>query len=76
VNRVLPKLIENYEAKDIFNADETALFYKATPEKTLYYKQLPANHVKTEKERLSMLFCANMEEGRCILEECYLRDGP
>ncbi len=61
VNRVLPKLIENYEAKDIFNADETALFYKATPEKTLYYKQLPANHVKTEKERLSMLFCANMD---------------
>jgi hypothetical protein len=31
------------------------------PEKTLFYKDLPANHVKVEKERLSMLFCTNMD---------------
>ena len=61
VHHILPKLIEKYKAKDIFNADETALFFKATPDKTLYYKNLAANHVKVEKERLSLLLCANMD---------------
>jgi hypothetical protein len=37
VHQILSKLIEKYEAKDMFNADETALFYKATPDKRLYY---------------------------------------
>ena len=57
---VLPSLIKDYESHNIFNADETALFYKAMPNKTLIYKNLPANHVKVNKERLSLLFCANM----------------
>ena len=53
-------MIKDYESKNIFNADETALFYKAMPNKTMFYKNLPANHVKVDKERLSVLFCANM----------------
>ena len=58
---ILPNLLKDYEPRNIFNADETALFYKALPNKTLYYKNLPANSVKTMKERLSVLFCANMD---------------
>lgn len=32
------QLLERYSAKDIFNADETALFYKMLPQKTLALK--------------------------------------
>ena len=60
-NVILPSLLKGYEPRDIFNADETALFYKALPNKTLYYKNLPANSVKVMKERLSVFFCANMD---------------
>jgi hypothetical protein len=60
ISNVLPALIKTYNANDIFNADETALYYKAMPDKTLFYKNLPANHVAVEKERLTLLFCANM----------------
>jgi hypothetical protein len=29
------KIVEGYKAEDIFNADETGLFFKALPDKTL-----------------------------------------
>ena len=32
------KMIEETPAKDIFNVDETGLFYKCTPNKTLTFK--------------------------------------
>ena len=34
----LPNLVKNYKACDIFNADETGLFYKLMPNKTLQFK--------------------------------------
>jgi hypothetical protein len=34
----LPNLLKNYKACDIFNADETGLFYKLMPNKTLQLK--------------------------------------
>ena len=57
---VLPNLLKDYNSDNIFNADETALFYKAMPNKTMIYKNMQANHVKVNKERLSLLLCANM----------------
>jgi hypothetical protein len=41
----LPKLIENYSPDDIFNVDETGLFFKYLPEKLLCLK---ANLVQVE----------------------------
>jgi hypothetical protein len=61
MNNILPDLIKDYEEHDIFNADETSLFYKALPDKTLHYKGLPCNEVKVHKERLSLLLCVNMD---------------
>ena len=58
---ILPELISNYEPKDIFNADETALFYKAMPDKTMYYSNLDCNKTKICKERISLLLTANMD---------------
>ena len=54
-------IIKDYEAHNIFNADETSLFYKAMPNKTMHYKGVPCNEVKVNKERLSLLLCTNMD---------------
>ena len=61
LNNILPKLIMNYKPCDIFNADQTALFYKAQPSKTMIYKHMDANIVKNSKERLTLLLTANMD---------------
>ena len=37
-NNILPELIRPYDEKDIFNADETGLFFKCLPDKTLTFK--------------------------------------
>lgn len=34
----LKEIIQDREAKNIFNVDETALFFKCTPNKTLAFK--------------------------------------
>ena len=65
---IMPKLIEKYELRDIFNADESGLFYKATPNKTMIYKNMAANSVKVEKERLTLLFCANADRSEKMFQ--------
>lgn len=57
----LPTLIKNYEPRDIFNADETGLFYKLLPNKTLQLKGEKCYGGKKAKEKLSVLLCANMD---------------
>ena len=49
--KILPELIKGYNSDDIFNGDETALFYKALPNKTMFYSGLACNNVKQIKER-------------------------
>ena len=66
----MPKLIEKYELRDIFNGDESGLFYKATPNKTMIYKNMSANSVKSEKERLILLFCANADGSEKLKPVC------
>jgi hypothetical protein len=34
----MPKIIDRYQPKDIYNADETRLLYNLQPSKTLTYK--------------------------------------
>lgn len=52
-------LCSKYEPKDIFNADETGLFFRVLPEKTFEYKGKTCHGGKKSKDRLSVLFCAN-----------------
>lgn len=56
---ILPSMIENYEPEDIFNADESGLFYKALPSGTLAYKGETCKGFKTQKKRLTVLFFCN-----------------
>jgi len=49
-----------YPKEDVFNMDETGLFYRLTTDKTLSFKGEKCSGGKLSKERLSVALCANM----------------
>ena len=57
----LQPLIREYRPCDIFNADETGLFYKCLPSRTLAFKGETCSGGKIPKERITMLVAANMD---------------
>ena len=44
----------------IYNADETGLFYRLLPDRTLEFKNVDCHGGKQSKERITTLVCANM----------------
>jgi transposase len=56
----LKLILEQYDSCDIFNADETGIFYQLTPDKTLDFKNVQCHGGKKSKARLTALVCANM----------------
>jgi len=56
----LPIIMEGYKPEDIFNADETGLFYKALPKKSLVEKYKQSKGQKYSKERLTILLAASL----------------
>lgn len=60
INEVWHEKKEKYADEDIFNCDETGIFYKMTPDKTLKFKGEKCVGGKQSKERLTVLLCANM----------------
>lgn len=60
INKVWPKLRDKYSPSDIFNADETGLFFKMTPDKTFKFKGEKCMGGKLSKERITILVAANM----------------
>lgn len=56
----LPQYLARYEPANVFNADETALFFKALPEKTITFKGDPCVGGKRSKERVTVLLASNM----------------
>jgi hypothetical protein len=58
VNRIeLKELIGQYSPQDVFNFDESALFYRLPPNKTL--ATVKRNGKKSEKDRITVAFCCN-----------------
>lgn len=53
--------IQGKDPKDIFNADETGLFYRCIPNKTLAFKGERCSGGKLSKERITLLIGANMD---------------
>lgn len=51
----LPKLIQGFGAKDIYNIDETGLFFNLLPNKTLMEKSDPCDGGKHSKQCLTVL---------------------
>ena len=61
ISTKLPALTKSYKPCDIFNADETGLFYKLLPAKTLQFKGESCHGGKRSKERITLLVAANMD---------------
>ena len=57
----LPEITKGYERRNIFNCDESGLFYRALPDKTLRFKGTDCKGGKVAKERLTVFFCCNMD---------------
>lgn len=57
---IWPKLKEGYSDEKIYNADESGLFFKMTPERTLRFKGETCSGGKLSKERLTVLIATNM----------------
>ncbi|XP_026462657.1 tigger transposable element-derived protein 4-like, partial [Ctenocephalides felis] len=57
---VWPNLREQFSDGDIFNADETGLFYKLMPERTLKFKGENCSGGKLTKDRITLVVAANM----------------
>lgn len=60
IQAVLTCLLGQFSDDDIYNFDEFALFYKATPNKTMCFKGELCCDGKLSKERLSVLAGVNM----------------
>ncbi|XP_045208819.2 tigger transposable element-derived protein 4-like [Mercenaria mercenaria] len=59
-NDRLSSILREYSPENIFNADETGLFYRALSDKTLEFKNVDCHGGKQSKERLTVMVCANM----------------
>ena len=60
INSELPRLkekIKKYDLNDVFNFDETALFYRLEPDKTLASRRVQGK--KKNKERITIGLCTN-----------------
>ncbi|GFW13191.1 tigger transposable element-derived protein 6 [Trichonephila clavipes] len=54
-------LIKEYEPSNIFNTDETELFFKCLLEKTFTFKKEKCHGGKHREERLTILLAVNMD---------------
>lgn len=57
---VLTSITANFSANDIFNADETGLYFRGYPEKGHCVKGSSLSGGKKAKDRITVLLCANM----------------
>lgn len=55
------RILETYTERDIYNADETGLFFQLLPAKTLAAKTDKCVGGKNSKNRITVLVCANMD---------------
>ena len=64
----MPKLLDSFNPADIFNTDETGLYFRGFPERGHGIKNEELCGGKKAKERLTVFVCANMiGEEKCPL---------
>ncbi|XP_033761525.1 tigger transposable element-derived protein 4-like [Pecten maximus] len=61
ITTVLPELLSKYEPRDIYNADETGIYYRALPDGTLASKAETVSGSKKAKDRITAMICCNMD---------------
>ncbi len=57
----LPCILAQFEPRDIYNADETALFFRITPDRTFAFSHEHVPGRKVAKDRLTLLICCNLD---------------
>ncbi len=60
LNEVLPGLLEHYDQENIFNADETGVYFRGMPNRGLFEGEEKPSGAKAAKDRLTVLVTANM----------------
>ena len=50
-----------YEPRDLYNADETGVFFNVLPDRTLAYKGESCHDGKHSKDSLTVLLCVNSD---------------
>ena len=55
----LPSILAGYEPRDVYNVDETGLFYRTIPSKSLTTQKENCKGGKLAKDRVTLLFCCN-----------------
>lgn len=61
IENVWPNIKKEFSDRNIFNCDETALFYRMLPNKTATFKGIKVHGEKISKERLTIFLCTSME---------------
>jgi transposase len=61
VKKTLPGILANYASRDVFNADETGIYYKLMPNGTLCFRSEDISGSKKNKERVTVMVAANMD---------------
>ena len=56
----LRQILDTFAPRDIYNADETGLFWKALPDRTLAFENERVSGGKLSKGRVTCLVCASM----------------
>ncbi|XP_064468659.1 tigger transposable element-derived protein 4-like [Ornithodoros turicata] len=59
-NGQLRQILQDYDPEDIFNMDESALFFKLLPNRTLAFSGETCSGGKHSKDRISVAFAVNM----------------
>ena len=59
-NKKLEVYVVGYKPEDIYNVDETGLFYKIKPNKTMQIKRDKCFNGEKSKDGLTLMFCCNM----------------
>ena len=57
----LPKILEGWEPSQVYNCDETGLFFKMLPNRTLATKGEDVHGSKKSKERVTLMLCVNAD---------------
>ena len=55
----IPSIADGFKPDDIHNCDETGLFYRELPDKTLAIKGQECREGKRSKEHVTALLCCN-----------------
>ena len=56
---ILPTILANYSLDNIYNADETGIFFRVLPNKSLIFKGEKCHGGNSNKERITALICSN-----------------